>query len=178
LRSASAIVIDRSDPGEELMRPPTRLSALRGFLLGAAIAAAPGVAFAQQVSPECQKGLDLFKQRIVWIQKIQAMPKKNADPFVACTLFTKLGAANASVLAWAKSNKDWCSIEDNQITGLEGEAKQVGSIRAKSCAVAAQYSKLKAQALEAAKHRQDNGFSVDMSADPLATPVKIPPSAL
>jgi len=141
----------------------------------AALASAPCVAFAQQVSPECQKGIGLFKNRIDWIKKIQALPKKNADPAVACSLFNKLVSANATVLTWAKSNKEWCSIEDNQIAGLETERKQVGTIRAKACNVAAQYAKMKKQAAQA---RQNDAFGVDMSSDPLAPPVKIPPSAL
>ncbi len=162
------------------MLQPTRLSPwLAGLALLLAVVAVPCAAFAQ-VSPECQAGIGLFKARIGWIQKIQALPKKNADPVVACTLFTRLGAANATVLKWAKSNKDWCSIEDNQITGLENEAKQVGGIRANACKVAAQYSKMKAQAIQQqrAKASGDNAFSVDMHSDPLVPPVKIPPSAL
>jgi hypothetical protein len=164
------------------MLRPSGFQPLRRALAGAAMSAfvvtTSGSAFAQ-VPAECQKGIELFKARISWIQKIQALPKKAADPGVACTLFTKLGAANATVLAWSKSNKDWCSIEDNQITGLENEAKQVAGIRAKACTVAAQYKKLKDQALhQAQQNREDNAFSVDMHADPLAPPVKIPPSAL
>ncbi|MFI4995612.1 MAG: hypothetical protein ACHQAQ_07495 [Hyphomicrobiales bacterium] len=166
------------------MFPPIRLSPLRLRLAGAALLAAgaamPCVAVAQ-MSPECQKGIGLFKARITFIQKIQALPKKHADPVIACSLFSSLGGANARVLAWAKSNKDWCSIEDNQITGLETEAKQVAGIRANACKVAAEYNKLKNQAQAAhaaAQNGQNDSFSVDMKSDPLTPPVKIPPSAL
>jgi|HubBroStandDraft_4_1064222.scaffolds.fasta_scaffold502944_1 hypothetical protein len=165
------------------MLPSSGFPSLRRALAGAAalalLAAMSGGAFAQ-VSPECQKGIELFKARIGWIQKIQALPKKGADPVIACTLFSKLGAANATVLAWSKANKDWCSIEDNQITGLQTEAGQVAGIRANACKVAAQYKKLKEQALHQAQQNRDenSAFSVDMHSDPLAPPVKIPPSAL
>ena len=120
----------------------SRSSLCRRALAGATALAitvtTAGGAFAQMsTSPECQKGITLFKARIAWIQKIQALPRKKADPVVACTYFTKLGGANATVLAWAKANKEWCQIEDNQITGLEGEAKQVAAIRGKACTVAA-----------------------------------------
>jgi len=152
--------------------------ALAGVTLAAAIALAPAIASAQQVSSECKAGIDLFKARITWIQRIQALPKKNANPETACSLFGNLSSANARVLAWAKSNKDWCSIEDNQITGLEAEAKQVGAIRAKACSVAVQYNKMKHQAEQAARNHQNDAFSVDMHTDPLAPPVKVPPSAL
>ncbi|SEB75454.1 hypothetical protein SAMN05519104_0046 [Rhizobiales bacterium GAS188] len=152
--------------------------AFAGATLLAAITLVPALASAQQVSAECKPGIELFKARITWIQRIQALPKKHTDPIIACTLFGNLSSANARVLAWAKSNKDWCAIEDNQITGLEAEAKQVGSIRAKACNVAAEFGKLKHQAEQAAKNRQSDSFSVDMHSDPLASPVKIPPSAL
>ena len=161
----------------------SRSSLCRRTLAGAAALAitvtTAGGAFAQMsTSPECQKGITLFKARIVWIQKIQALPRNKADPVVACSYFTKLGGANATVLAWAKANKEWCQIEDNQITGLEGEAKQVAAIRGKACTVAAQYAKMKDQAQRQAQQGGDGGFSVDMHSDPLAPPVKIPPSAL
>jgi hypothetical protein len=182
--------MDRSDLGRIFVPPSNRNIRSRQAFAGAsllatmtllgAITLVPGLASAQQVSVECQKGIELFKARITWIQKIQALPKKATDPVIACGLFGGLSNANARVLTWAKANKDWCSIEDNQITGLEAEAKQVGGIHAKACNVASQYSKLKHQAETAAKNRQSSSdaFSVDMHADPLAPPVKIPPSAL
>ncbi|MBW0003630.1 MAG: hypothetical protein JO216_09080 [Hyphomicrobiales bacterium] len=139
--------------------------------------ALPPAAFAQ-VSSDCQKGGELFKARIVWIEKIQGLPRKKTDPVTACTLFNNLSSANAKVLAWAKANKDWCAIEDTQIAGLEAESTNVGNIRGKACAAAAQYTKLKAEAERAAKNRDNDAFSVDMHSDPLAPPVKIPPSAL
>jgi hypothetical protein len=136
------------------------------------------MAFAQQVSPECQKGIGLFKARISWIQRIQALPKKHTDPAAACSLLSNLLSANSRVLAWTKANKDWCSIGDDQLAGLQREAQQVGGIRANACKVAAQYNKLKQEAMQAQRNRQNDGFSVDMSSDPLAPSVKIPPSAL
>jgi hypothetical protein len=158
-------------------RTPFRF-VLAGAILFATVATEPLQTMAQQAAPsECQQGIGLFKQRITIIQRIQALPKKAADPFIACTLFTNLGAANAHVLSWAKANKEWCQIEDNQITGLETEARQVAGIRVKACGVAAQYKKLKAQA-EAAARNGGGGFNVDMSSDPLAPTVKIPPAAL
>ncbi len=163
------------------MLQPTRPSLLRQSVAAAVavaiVAGASGTAFAQ-ASPECQKGIELFKARIGWIQKLQSLPKKNANPITACSLLTNLGAANARVLAWTKANKDWCSIGDDQLASLQKEAQQVGSFRANACKVAAQYNKLKAQALAAQKNRENDGFSVDMSSDPLSPTVKIPPSAL
>ena len=158
-------------------RTPFRFM-LAGAILFATLASEPLQTMAQQAAPpsECQAGIGLFKQRISIIQKIQALPKKAADPFTACTLFTNLGSANAHVLSWAKTNKEWCQIEDNQITGLEAEARQVAGIRTKACGVAAQYKKLKSQAEAAA--RNGGGFNVDMSSDPLAPTIKIPPAAL
>jgi hypothetical protein len=143
----------------------------------AIVAGTSGAAFAQ-VSPECQKGVELFKARITWIQRLQAMPKKGANPVTACSLLNNLSSANARVLAWTKSNKDWCQIGDDQLASLQKEAQQVGSFRANACKVAAQYNKLKEQALNAQKNHQNDSFSVDMSSDPLTAPVKIPPSAL
>jgi hypothetical protein len=181
LRSIAATAIDRSDLGRILMPASTRFSPhclkLVAATLFATLALAPATAVAQ-VSSDCEKGGDLFKARISWIQKIQALPRKHADPNAACSLFNGLAGANAKVLAWAKTNKDWCSIEDNQIAGLEAESTNVSAIRGKACAAAAQFSKLKNEAERAAKNRQDDAFSVDMHSDPLAPPVKIPPSAL
>jgi hypothetical protein len=159
-----------------LKRLPPRRLALFAVVAGAL--SLPGVAVAQQVSSECQKGIELFKARFSVIQRIQALPKKKTDPVVACSLFTKLGGANARVLTWAKANREWCQIGDDQIKGLEGEATSVASIRGKACGVAAQYTKLKAQAEHARAHNQDDAFSADMHSDPLSQPVKIPPSAL
>jgi hypothetical protein len=165
------------------MYAPTRLTGRRlafaGATLFATLGLGPAIAVAQQQPPsECAKGIDLFKARIGFIQRIQALPKKHADPGAACSLFTGLGGANGRVLSWARANKDWCSIEANQITGLEAEAKQVAGIRAKACNAAAEYNKLKHQAEQAARNQEDSSFSVDMHSDPLAPPVKIPPSAL
>ena len=150
---------------------------LVGATLFVTLALAPVAALAQ-VSSDCQKGGELFKARIAWIEKIQALPRKKTDPVTACTLFNGLASANAKVLSWAKANKDWCSIEDNQIAGLEAESTNVSNIRGKACTAAAQYSKLKAEAERAAKNRDNDAFSVDMHSDPLAPPIKIPPSAL
>lgn len=158
------------------IRPSLRSSVAAAVAL-AIVAGVPSMAFAQ-VSAECQKGVELFKGRIAWIQKLQAMPKKGANPIVACSLLNNLSAANARVLAWTKSNKDWCGIGDDQLASLQKEAQQVGTFRANACKVAAQYNQLKAQALAAQKNRQNDSFSVDMSSDPLAPTVKIPPSAL
>ena len=71
------------------------------------------------------------------------------------------------------------SVSAKHVASLQNEAKQVGGIRAKACSVAAQYSKMKQQAQHAAQqNRESDAFSVDMNTDPLAPPVKIPPSAL
>jgi hypothetical protein len=150
---------------------------LVGATLFATLALAPATVLAQ-VSSDCQKGGDLFKARIAWIQKIQSLPRKKTDPVTACSLFNGLAGANAKVLSWAKANKDWCSIEDNQIAGLEAESSNVSNIRGKACTAAAQFTKLKNEAERAAKNRDNDAFSVDMHSDPLAPPVKIPPSAL
>lgn len=158
-------------------RLPPRCRRLFGATMFATLALAPATVLAQ-VSSDCQKGGELFKARIVWIEKIQSLPRKKTDPVTACSLFNNLSGANAKVLAWAKANKDWCAIEDNQIAGLEAESTNVANIRGKACAAAAQYTKLKAEAERAAKNRDNDAFSVDMHSDPLAPPVKIPPSAL
>ena len=158
-------------------RFPPGCRKLFGATLFASLALAPVTVLAQ-VSSDCQKGGELFKARIVWIEKIQALPRKKTDPVTACSLFNNLSSANTKVLAWAKANKDWCAIEDNQIAGLEAESTNVGNIRSKACAAAAQYTKLKSEAERAAKNRDNDAFSVDMHSDPLAPPVKIPPSAL
>jgi hypothetical protein len=181
LRSIAAVAIDRSDLGRILMPASTRFSPhcrkLVGATLFAALTLAPATLLAQ-VSSDCQKGGELFKARIAWIEKIQGLPRKKTDPVTACSLFNNLSSANAKVLAWAKANKDWCSIEDQQIAGLEAESTNVSNIRGKACAAAAQFSKLKNEAERAAKNRDNDAFSVDMHSDPLAPPVKIPPSAL
>ena len=136
------------------MPASTRLSPHRLKLVGATLfatlALAPAIVMAQ-VSSDCQKGGELFKARISFIQKIQALPRKHADPNAACSLFNGLAGANAKVLAWAKANKDWCSIEDQQIAGLEAESTNVSTIRGKACAAAAQFTKLKNEAERAAK---------------------------
>jgi hypothetical protein len=154
---------------------PRRVS-LAGASLLAALAMAPVMVLAQD--SDCQKGGELFKARISWIQKIQALPRKRTDPVTACSLFNGLSSANTRVLAWARSNKDWCSIQDDQIASLESEAKTVGNIRGKACSAAVQYTKLKHQAEQAARNKEDDAFSVDMHSDPLAPTIKIPPGAL
>ncbi len=74
--------------------------------------------------------------------------KKKMTPQEACGLFGQLQANGNVGIKWITTNKEWCSIPDSFAEGFKADNAKVAGIRNKVCSMAAQYSKMEAQARE------------------------------
>ncbi|MET0428766.1 MAG: hypothetical protein ABW026_09745 [Microvirga sp.] len=72
--------------------------------------------------------------------------KKKMTPQEACGLFNKLVSNGAAGMKWIATNKEWCSIPDSFAQGFKTDNEKVGGIRSKVCTMAAQVTKMEAQA--------------------------------
>lgn len=108
---------------------------------------ANGAAFAQAAAEcgEIQKTLE-DRKNLVAKANAASQTKKKMTPAEACTLFGKLQANGASGLKWIAANKEWCSIPDSFAQGFKADHDKVVGLRTKVCSVAAQASKMEAQA--------------------------------
>lgn len=125
-----------------------------------ALAGSPFVAsaaFAQ--APECgaiQKTLQARKD-LVAKANAASNSKKKMTPQEACALFGKLQNNGAEGLKWITANKEWCSIPDSFAEGFKADHIKVGGIRTKICGIAAQASKMEAQARAQAQNGGGGG---------------------
>lgn len=74
--------------------------------------------------------------------------KVKMTPQQACVLFGQLQANGNVGIKWITANKEWCSIPDSFAEGFKADNVKVAGIRNKICGVAAQASKMEAQARE------------------------------
>ncbi|MFD0937351.1 hypothetical protein ACFQ12_19510 [Methylobacterium trifolii] len=102
--------------------------------------------------------------------------KKKMTPQEACGLFGKLQANGAEGVKWIAANKEWCSIPDSFADGFKADHTKVMGIRNKICGMAAQASKMEAQARTQA---QNGGGSGGLLGGPgLTGSFKMPQGAL
>ena len=74
--------------------------------------------------------------------------KQKMTPQQACALFGQLQENGARGIKWITTNKEWCSIPDSFAEGFKADNAKVAGIRTKICGMAAQASKMEAQARE------------------------------
>lgn len=136
--------------------PPAAAAAPTMPAMPAAAGAPPmGVPPAQSIAPQ-QGGADCngiqktLEDRKNLVMKINA-GSKSAQKLTAqqaCTLFGQLQANGTAGMKWITSNKEWCAIPESFAEGFKADHAKVNGIRTKICGMAAQASKMEAQARE------------------------------
>jgi hypothetical protein len=154
--------------------------AYRSFVLGAAMVAGAvlvsGQAYAQAAA-ECgaiQKTLQDRKD-LVGRANAASNAKKKMTPQEACALFGKLQSNGTEGLKWITANKEWCSIPDSFADGFKADHQKVVGIRTKICGVAAQATKMEAQARQQAANGGGGGL---LGGPGLTGSFKLPQGAL
>jgi hypothetical protein len=145
-----------------------------------AVALAGTALFSEQTfaqSAECGEIQQTLQARKDLIGKANAASssKKKMTPAEACSLFGKLQANGAAGLKWITANKEWCSIPDSFAEGFKADHLKVSGIKTKVCTVAAQASKMEAQARAQAQNGGGGGL---LGGPGLTGSLKMPQGAL
>jgi hypothetical protein len=101
--------------------------------------------------------------------------KKKMTPQEACGLFNKLVSNGAAGMKWITANKEWCSIPDSFSVGFKADHEKVTGIRTQICGVAAQATKMEAQARAQAQNGGGGGL---LGGPGLSGSFKLPQGAL
>ncbi|GEP00881.1 hypothetical protein MHA02_32680 [Methylobacterium haplocladii] len=121
--------------------------------MGMGASSAPmGVPSAKSVGP--QAGVDCNAIQKTLTERKNLVAKANAasqskqkmTPAQACALFGQLHNNGVTGIKWIATNKEWCSIPDSFAQGFKADNEKVGGIRSKVCGMAAQVTKMEAQA--------------------------------
>ncbi|GJE57157.1 MULTISPECIES: hypothetical protein [Methylobacterium] len=111
-----------------------------------------GVPSAKSVGPQAgvdcnaiQKTLN-DRKNLVAKANAASQSKQKMTPAAACALFGQLHANGVTGIKWIATNKEWCSIPDSFAQGFKTDNDKVGGIRSKVCGMAAQVTKMEAQA--------------------------------
>jgi len=117
-----------------------------------------GQAFAQ--AAECGEIQQTLQARKDLVAKANAASssKKKMTPQEACALFGKLQNNGSEGMKWITANKEWCSIPDSFAEGFKADHNKVAAIRTKVCGIAAQASKMEAQAKTQAQNGGGGGL--------------------
>lgn len=121
--------------------------------------AAPAQSVPQQAGTDCgsiQKTL-IERKNLVAKANAASNSKKKMTPQEACSLFGQLQANGNAGIKWITANKEWCSIPDSFAEGFKADHNKVGAIRTKVCGIAAQASKMEAQAKAQAQNGGGGG---------------------
>ncbi len=140
---------------------------------GTLLMAAPAFAQAAECG-EIQKTLQARKD-LVAKANAASNAKQKMTPQQACALFTQLQGNGTTGIKWITANKEWCSIPDSFAEGFKADHLKVSGIRTKICGMAAQASKMEAQA----KAQAQNGGGGGLLGGPgLTGSLKMPQGAL
>lgn len=117
-----------------------------------------GAALAQ--GAECGEIQKTLQERKDLVSQANAASntKKKMTPQAACGLFGKLQANGVVGMKWIAANKEWCSIPDSFADGFKADHVKVSGIRTKVCSVAAQATKMEAQARAQAQNGGGGGL--------------------
>ena len=121
--------------------------------------AAPAQSVPQQAGTDCgaiQKTL-IERKNLVAKANAASNSKKKMTPQEACSLFGQLQANGTTGIKWITANKEWCSIPDSFSEGFKADHNKVAAIRTKVCGIAAQASKMEAQAKAQAQNGGGGG---------------------
>ncbi|MBE7247277.1 MAG: hypothetical protein INR63_20235 [Actinomycetospora chiangmaiensis] len=117
-------------------------------------------AYAQGAAPECGAIQKTLAERKALVARANSasQSKKKMTPQEACALFGKLQSNGAEGMKWITANKEWCSIPDSFAEGFKADHLKVAGIRTKICSVAAQATKMEAQARAQAQNGGGGGL--------------------
>ncbi|MDP4021228.1 hypothetical protein Q8W71_01210 [Methylobacterium sp. NEAU 140] len=152
----------------------------RSLVLGAAALAGgmlvSGHALAQAAA-ECGGIQKTLAERKELISKANtaSQSKKKMTPQEACSLFGRLVTNGTEGMKWIAANKEWCSIPDSFAEGFKADHQKVAGIRTKICGVAAQATKMEAQARAQAQNGGGGGL---LGGPGLTGSFKLPQGAL
>lgn len=143
-----------------------------GLLAGTVLVAGPALA----QSSDCGAIQTTLETRKALVAKANAASTsaKKMTPAEACALFGKLQANGAEGVKWIAANKEWCSIPDAFEQGFKADHVKVSGIRTKICGIAAQQSKMEAQA----RAQAENGGGGLLGGPGLTGSFKLPQGAL
>ena len=130
-----------------------------GATPSAPIAAAPAQPVAPGAGTDCsgiQKTL-LERKSLIAQANVASNGKQKMTPQAACALFGRLQANGTVGMKWITTNKEWCSIPDSFAEGFKADHLKVGGIRTKVCGIAAQATKMEAQARTQAQNGGGGG---------------------
>ncbi|MBB3809013.1 hypothetical protein [Pseudochelatococcus contaminans] len=157
-------------------------SAIRRATMGAVAAAllssiplfgAMPVAHAQE--GVCARITTFLEDRKALVTRINKMGKR-PDPRNACTLFRNLVSNGNAAIKWLETNKDWCQIPDQFISGLKADNAKADEIRGQACRAATQQAAMEKRARENAQNRPQMLGGSD--GDPVTGRIPIPQGAL
>lgn len=103
--------------------------------------------------------------------------KKKMTPQEACALFGRLQSNGVEGMKWIAANKEWCSIPDSFAEGFKADHIKVQGIRTKICGIAAQATKMEAQARTQAQNGGGGGGGL-LGGPGLTGQFKMPQGAL
>ncbi len=153
----------------------------RSIVLGAASLAAgfliSGQAMAQTVAADCNSIQKTLAERKALVGRANAasQSKKKMTPQEACGLFGKLVTNGSEGMKWIAANREWCSIPDSFTEGFKADHERVLGIRTQICKVAAQATKMEAQARAQAQNGGGGGL---LGGPGLSGSFKLPQGAL
>ncbi|WP_342154751.1 hypothetical protein [Methylorubrum sp. SB2] len=99
----------------------------------------------------------LERKNLVGKANAASNSKQKMTPQQACALFGQLQSNGVAGIKWIAANKEWCSIPDSFAEGFQADHKRVGDIRSKVCNMAAQATKMEAQARAQAQNGGGGG---------------------
>ncbi|GJE25877.1 hypothetical protein [Methylobacterium organophilum] len=149
-----------SIPAETAPAPAVPAPAIPAPAAPAATAPVPQAQAVPQGGSDCgsiQKTL-IERKNLVAKANAASNSKKKMTPQEACALFGKLQANGAEGVKWIAANKEWCSIPDSFAEGFKADHSKVAQIRTKVCGMAAQATKMEAQARAQAQNGGGGGL--------------------
>lgn len=125
------------------MRSVSRLVCAIALCLAVVPAAvSPAMAQAQSCQDDFAK---IMGARQSIIQRINGFRTKRPTPQQACAAFNQLRSADARLISWMTTNKDWCQIPDDALTNAQNSQAQAAKIRGQACGAAAKQQQMQTQ---------------------------------
>jgi hypothetical protein len=112
------------------------------WMAAAGMAAWFAAVWSSPVFADCQDDLMKFaQQRQTLVEAINGNAKANKgklDPITACPKLRSLADVEKKMAAYMEKNKDWCSLPEDQVTGISKSSTQTAMVASKACAIATQ----------------------------------------
>ena len=146
--------------------------------MSAAPAPAPAApAPAPAANADCQSIQKTLAERKSLVGRANAAStsKQKMTPQEACSLFGRLVVNGSEGIKWIATNREWCSIPDSFSEGFKADHERVQTIRTQICKVAAQATKMEAQARAQAQNGGGGGL---LGGPGLSGSFKLPQGAL